>query len=154
MKERLVPMRGLCLVFFLLALIGQASSAHAAAKVRYFYADLVSDEETFPVESKGKGHAELTLDLETLRLSWTVTFSGLTSKPTAVKIHGPAQMFTNGVPVVDMAPKGVSNPLRGSAVIEESLVQYILSTWAYINISTERYKDGEIRGQIDGKGLE
>ncbi len=147
-------MRGLFLAFFLLALVGQAGPADAAAKVRYFYADLVSDEETFPVESKGKGHAEFTLDLDTLRLSWKVTFSGLTSKAIGVKIHGPAQMFTNGVPVVDMAPKGVTNPLEGSAIVEEALVQYIISTWAYINISTEKYKDGEIRGQIDGKGLE
>ena len=147
-------MRRLYVVFLLLACVAQAGSANAAAKVRYFYADLVSDEETFPVESKGRGHAEFTLDLDTLRLSWKVTFSGLTSKATAVKIHAPAQMFTNGVPVVDLAPKGVSNPLEGSAVVEEALVQYIISTWAYINISTEKYKDGEIRGQIDGKGLE
>ena len=102
------------------------------------------------VQSQGSGRGEFKLDIPTQRLSWKITYAGLTSRVTGVHMHGPGQMGTNGLPFLDLAPNGIRMPLEGSAEVTEAQVQYMISTWAYVNITTERYKDGEIRGQVDG----
>jgi hypothetical protein len=115
---------------------------------RRFTAELSADNETRTVDSAGKGAATAVIDLPTLTLKWHVTYSGLTSEVTSVRLHGPAQVGANGVPFLDLAPKGAKSPLDGSAELTEGQIQYMLARWSYIEISTKKFPKGEIRGQM------
>lgn len=123
--------------------------AYAQMTSREFHADLSAWNQTRLTESGALGSADLELDLATLTLSWDVRFNGLVSTPIAASLHGPSQPGANGLPFIDLAPNGIVSPLKGSAVITEAQVQYLLAGWTYVNITTERWSYGEIRGQLD-----
>jgi hypothetical protein len=53
------------------------------------------------------------------------------------------------LPYIDLAPNGIVSPLTGSAVLNEAEVQYLLTGWSYVNITTEKWPFGEVRGQLD-----
>lgn len=125
-----------------------------AAERRLFVAQMVPEDVTTPVESKARGEAKLTLELATLKLRWDITWRDLSSPPVGISLNGPGQLFTNALPLVDLAPRGIRMPLQGEAVIDEALVQYMITTWAYVNLKTQRYPNGEIRGQIQGTAVE
>ena len=88
------------------------------------------------------------LERETLKFSWVITYSGVTSPVTAVRIHGPQLVGTNAGILIDVGAKIVSSPLRGSAILNDGLLQFLLSGRMYVNVFTTKYKDGELRGQI------
>src|SRR5688572_2258057 len=66
-----------------------------------FFADLSDEDATSVVHSPGTGHVALSLDRKTLRFSWKLTFSGLTSRPTAVHLHGPQTPGGNAGVLID-----------------------------------------------------
>lgn len=126
-----------------------AVPAGGQLKSRTFHADLSAENQTRLTESPASGKADFVLDLTTLTLTWDVSFSGLTARPTAASLHGPAQPGANGLPFVDLAPEGIRTPLRGSTTLTEAEVQYLLAGWTYVNITTVRFPYGEARGQVD-----
>ena len=113
-----------------------------------FGTDMSADDETTTTESPGKGRADFVLERETLKFSWVITYSGVTSPVTAVRIHGPQLVGTNAGILIDVGAKIVSSPLRGSAILNDGLLQFLLSGRMYVNVFTTKYKDGELRGQI------
>ena len=129
---------------FSLAPIGLVS----AADRRLFAAKMVPEDVTTPVDSQASGEATFTLDLATLRLRWDITWRDLSSPAIGAHLHGPGHLFTNALPLVDLAPRGIRNPLHGEAVIDEALLQYMIMTWAYVNLKTQRSPDGEIRAPV------
>ena len=141
-------MRWLVTILISAVVVGTAP-AQSQMTSRVFHADLSALNQTRLTESPATGTADLELDLNTLTLSWDVRFEGLISKPTAATLNGPAQPGANGLPYIDLAPDGIVSPLKGSAVINEAEVQYLLTGWSYVNITTERWPYGEIRGQLD-----
>ncbi len=114
----------------------------------HFYADMSADEQSAYTESPGVGRADFVLERSTLRLSWTVTFSKLTSPPTALAIHGPQAPGSNAGVIIDMGKNGVRSPVKGSAILTEGQLEYLLTGRTYVNLSTQKYKVGELRGQI------
>ncbi len=113
-----------------------------------FYADLSPETQSATTISSGKGRAEFILERETLKFSWKVTFSGLTSAVSESAIHGPQRLGANAGIQFVLAPKGANSPLVGSTVLSETHLQYLLSDRMYVNIHTVKYPDGELRGQI------
>jgi hypothetical protein len=138
---------GLALLISLTVVATATNSATLTS--REFHADLSAGNQTRLTESPATGSADFLLDLETLTLSWDVTFSDLISTPVAASLNGPAQPGANGLAFVDLAPDGLNSPLSGSAVLTEAEVQYLLAGWTYVNITTENFPYGEARGQID-----
>jgi len=116
---------------------------------RDFYAEMAAEWQTKYTESPGRGEANLHLDLATLTLTWEINFKDLSGPITSAKLYGPAQPGANGRAVLDFAPKGAKSPLKGSAVISEALVQYLLYGWTYVTLTTDKFSHGEIRGQFD-----
>lgn len=114
----------------------------------YFVAEMSADEQSAYTESPGKGRAEFVLDRATLRLSWTLTYSNLTSAPIGVAIHGPQSPGGNAGVLIDMGANGIRNPLKGSAILTDGQLEYLLTGRTYVNLRTEKYKLGELRGQI------
>jgi CHRD domain len=121
-----------------------ASVSAAQAEMLKFHADLVASEETPATDSKGKGMAEVTVDTDTKKVSWTVKTDGLTGDATAAHIHGPAAVGEKAAPEIDMS-KAI---MEGSAEITDAQLADIQAGKTYVNIHTAKFPDGEIRGQL------
>ena len=113
-----------------------------------FFAVLSADEQSATTISPGVGRADFSLDRETVRLSWKVTYSKLTSAATGANVHGPQRPGTNAGVQINLAPKGLTPPLEGSAVLTDAQLQYLLAGRMYVNITSAKYAPGELRGQI------
>ena len=116
---------------------------------RNFSAALSADQQTTLTNSDGTGTVKIEFDIASKTITWDVTYQGLTSRPTAVRLHGPAQPYTNGGPIIDLGAGGLASPIHGSVAIAAGHVQYLLLGWTYVSIATERYPGGEIRGKVD-----
>ena len=96
-------------------------------------------------DSKGSGKADMTFDTATKKLSWKVSFDKLTGEPIAAHFHGPAGPKDNAGPVVDVT----ANIKDGSATITDAQVADLAAGKWYLNVHTEKFPDGEIRGQVE-----
>ena len=124
----------------MLAMTGPSSFA-ANAKYK---ADLKGSKEVPATGSSATGKASVTYDDKSKKLSWVVTYSGLSGEPTAAHFHGPAAPGKNAGPVVDIS----GDIKKGSAdVTAEQAADLKAGKW-YLNIHTEKFPDGEIRGQV------
>jgi hypothetical protein len=143
-------MRNVLLALAILALPVLGPGLAAAAEDDIIFAAALSDEDqSIPTDSPGKGFAELRLERATLKLSWKVTFQDLTSPPTIAGLYGPENVGGNAGQVVDLAPKGtLKSPLEGSVVLSDGVFQYLITGRVYVNIHTQKYPEGELRGQL------
>jgi hypothetical protein len=125
-----------------------AMAAEAPLGPVRFFADLSADEQSATTISPGSGRADFSLDRETLRLSWRVTYSKMTSPATGAGIHGPQRRGTNAGVQVNLARNGLNSPLEGSAILTDGQLEYLLAGRMYVNILSVKYPPGELRGQI------
>ncbi len=137
-----------------LALCLLAPAALAADDDIVFTAMLTDDEQSVPTESTGSGFAELRLERATLKLSWTITYKNLTSPPTAAGLYGPENVGGNAGLVVDLANGKLGSPITGSTVLSDGVFQYLITGRVYVNIHTQHYKAGELRGQLRRQRLD
>lgn len=121
------------------------------------------------VVSNGTGTWTGTLNPSTNILSWTMTFSGLTTNSTASHIHAQAPTTTTAGVVLNFATFAGSTialgatsgtasgnitltssttPTTGLTISGDSLLKAINAGQAYVNVHTSQYPAGEIRGQI------
>jgi hypothetical protein len=99
-----------------------------------------------PVAGSGSGSAELSFDTATKKLTWKVTFSGLSGPATAAHFHGPAEPGKNAGVAVPIS--GTASPLEGSATLTDAQASDLMGGKWYVNIHTAANKGGEIRGQV------
>ena len=128
-------------------LVGHMSAAFAASGGT-LRATLAPDSSAKTQASSAVGAAEFTLDRQTRELRWQITFSGLSSDAVSAHIHttsGPG--VTSGV-TIDLAASGVSNPLVGSATLNDLQIDDLVSGKDYVDIHTKLNLNGEIRGDI------
>ncbi len=123
-----------------------ATPVAARAEVIDFKATLSAASEVPPKDSKGTGDALASLDTTTKKLSYTVTYSGLTGPASAGHIHGPAAAGTNAGVVVPFASP--VTPIIGSVVLTDAQVADLEAGKYYVNIHTAANPGGEIRGQL------
>ena len=139
MRKFIIP--GLS-AFALISLL--AMPAPAFAEMLKFKADLKASEEVPPNDSSGTGTADVMLDTDANKVSWTIAYENLTGDPAAAHFHGPAKASENAGPIVDISA-GIK---EGSADVTAEQAQMIREGNSYINIHTAKYPDGEIRGQV------
>ena len=97
--------------------------------------------------SAGKGTADIDYDAATKKLSWKLTYSGLSGPATAAHFHGPAEPGKNaGVAVA--IPNAGSSPAEGSATLTDAQAADLMAGKYYINVHTAANPGGEIRGQV------
>ena len=121
------------------------ASAPALAETMMFKADLKGSSEVPATDTAATGSADVTVDTETKKLSWTVTSSGLSADPAAAHFHGPAAAGENADPVVDIT----AAIAKGSADISDQQMADLQAGKWYLNIHTAKFPDGEIRGQVE-----
>lgn len=123
------------------------ATAPAYAEMINFTADLSGASEVPPADTPATGTLEATFDTETMELTWTVNYEGLTGPATAAHFHGPAAEGENAPPVVPIEGDFAS-PIEGSAMLDEEQAMQLQDGMWYFNIHTDQYPDGEIRGQV------
>lgn len=122
-------------------------SVPAAAAVVHFTAKLNGASETPPNDAKGKGAAVVSLDTTTKKITWKVTYSGLTGPATAAHFHGPAPAGQAAGVAVPLTPP-LASPARGSATLTDPQIGDLKGGRWYVNVHTAAHPDGEIRGQL------
>lgn len=126
---------------------GALMALPAFAETMTYTADLTADAEVPPADSAATGTAEVTVDTDANTVSWVVSYQDLTGDATAAHIHGPAAEDENAPPVIDMSDA----IMEGSADITADQIAELQDGKYYVNVHTEQYSDGEIRGQLMAK---
>lgn len=115
-----------------------------------FRATLSGASEVPPVETKGSGWFEAVYRPSTKVLEYRLNVAGLSGPVTMAYLHGPAQPGQNAQQV---APINVpfysdrSTISDGVTLTKQQADEVLAGLW-YVNVRTEKYPDGEIRGQI------
>ena len=100
-----------------------------------------------PNTSTATGTADIDYDPASKKLSWKLSYSGLSGPATAAHFHGPAEAGKNaGVAVA--IPNAISSPVEGSATLTDAQAADLVAGRYYINIHTAANPGGEIRGQV------
>ena len=127
-------------------LLSAAFAAGALAATTLYKADLKGSQEVPANDSKGAGNAELSYDSASKKLSWKVTYSGLSGPATGAHIHGPADPGKDASVVIKFEKP--ASPIEGSATLTDAQAADLQSGKWYVNVHTAEHKSGEIRGQV------
>ncbi|HTV36817.1 MAG TPA: CHRD domain-containing protein [Xanthobacteraceae bacterium] len=127
-----------------------ASTSRSQAATTTFKADLKGSSEVPSNTTSGTGSATVTLDPATNKITWNVTFSGLTGPATAAHIHGPAPAGKNAGVMIWLSEKGkpAASPLTGSGSLTAAQASDLMNGQCYVNVHTAANPGGEIRGQL------
>lgn len=128
---------------------GRATLAVAAPMT--FQVPLTGAQQVPPLQTAGSGTANLTYDPATRGVSWTITYSGLSTPVTMAHFHGPAPSGKNAGVQVWLTKKGassVSSPIQGQATLTPAEAKEFMAGQMYINVHTKAHPGGAIRGQV------
>ncbi|MBI4325091.1 MAG: CHRD domain-containing protein [Chloroflexi bacterium] len=90
-----------------------------------------------------------TLSLEGDKLSFNISYNGLSSAASAAHIHGPAPATGSASPFVTFqGPFGTSGTIAGTATLAADKLAALKNGQTYANLHTTAHGGGEIRGQI------
>jgi hypothetical protein len=138
-------MRKPALVIGLLATA--AIYAYAQAAAVSYKSNLAGSAEVPPVNSPGKGAAQVSADSATNQVSWRVEFSGLSGPATAAHIHCGAAAGANAGVAVPLGNNPTS-PITGSGSMTPAQMADLQAGKCYVNIHTAANPGGEVRGQL------
>ncbi len=110
-----------------------------------FVITLDGDQVTPPADTPASGTGVATFFPSTSTLAWEITFSGLLGNETAAHIHGAAPQCQGAGVQIPLSP---GSPKVGSAVLTAQQEADLMAGLWYVNIHTDAFPPGEIRGQI------
>lgn len=141
----------------------------ASAALVPWSSTLTANQEVPPTPSQGTGTASGTFDTETHVLTWNVSVSNLVGAAMTGHFHGAAPPGVNAPPIIGLNLGTLLGRTTGSfsgsadldgdpallpAFFTEPLAtritEFLTDLW-YINIHTEAFPAGEIRGQVDAR---
>jgi hypothetical protein len=143
-KESLMSKTRIALVTLALGASVAFTTSAFAEKMK---ATLDAKSENPPTTSAGTGAADVNYDPATKKLTWKLTYSGLTGPATAAHFHGPAEPGKNAAVAVAI-PNATSSPVEGSATLTDAQAADLEAGKYYVNIHTAANPGGEIRGQV------
>jgi hypothetical protein len=126
-------------------------AAPAFAEMQTYKAELKGSNQVPPVDAKGAGALTGVYDTTTKKLTWNVTYTGLTGPVTAAHFHGPADAKSSAGVVVPQKD-GLASPMKGEATLTDAQAADLQAGRWYFNIHTAAHPGGEIRGQVT-KGM-
>ena len=100
-----------------------------------------------PNASAATGTADIDYDPASKKLSWKVSYTGLSGPATAAHFQGPAEAGKNGGVAVAI-PNATSSPAEGSATLTDAQAADLVAGKYYVNVHTAANPGGEIRGQV------
>ena len=143
-----------------------AFASPSQAETIQFRADLTGSSQVPSSQTAGTGTVTATYDTGTRRLAWKGSYAGLSGPATAAHIHGPAAAGANARLVFwisenikqcsqgecklsgDTKAQPLTSPFEGSATLTDAQAAELLGGMYYVNIHTNAYPRGEIRGQL------
>jgi CHRD domain len=129
-----------------------ASSSHAFALIIPIQATLTGAGEVPTNNSPARGMMEGTFDTDTNTLTWTVTYSGLSSPPIAAHFHGPVSYLgltpEENAPIQVGTPGNLANPFHGVTKIDDTQAKDLKDGRWYFNLHSKDFVAGEIRGPV------
>lgn len=126
--------------------IGASIALAGPASAEKMKATLDGASEVPATTSAGKGTADIDFDPATKKLTWKLTYSGLTGPAIMAHFHGPAEAGKNAGVAVPITP--ATSGSEGSATLTDAQAADLLAGKYYVNVHTEANKGGEIRGQV------
>ena len=127
--------------------LGAAVTFAGPAFAEKMKATLDGKSEVPPNASTGTGTADVDYDAASKKLTWKLTYSGLSGPATAAHFHGPAEAGKNaGVAVA--IPNAGTSPVEGSATLTDAQAADLTAGKYYINVHTAANPGGEIRGMV------
>ena len=127
--------------------LGAAVTFAGPAFAEKMKATLDGKSEVPPTTSAGTGTADIDYDAASKKLSWKLTYSGLTGPATAAHFHGPAGPADKAVVAVAI-PNATTSPVEGSAMLTDAQAADLTAGKYYVNIHPAANPGGEIRGQV------
>ena len=115
-----------------------------------FQATLIGASEVPPTATKGSGYFTAVYRPSTNVLEYRLNLVGLSGPVNIAYLQGPAAPGENAEKVVPIdVPfyRDRSHISNGVTLTEEQAAQVLAGLW-YVNVMTEKFPDGEIRGQI------
>ena len=151
LRQRSNTRRGV--IAFVVA-IGIVCALPAAVIAKPGEIKLTPQQETTSVDSDGSGSFSYTIDGD--QLCYTLAVSDLTGSPVGAHIHPGARNVAGGIAVHLLTPPAATSTVSEciTAVEGGNLTPAELAAIAedpksfYVNVHTERYRAGEIRGQL------
>ena len=125
-----------------LALVFAPSPAAADTQ---FEANLSAAQEFPPNASPASGTGTFSLNVAETQLTIFVTFSGLLAPQTAAHIHGAAPPGMNAGVIF---PLPIGSPVNAVWAIPLARVADLKNGLLYVNVHSQAFPGGEIRGQI------
>lgn len=117
-------------------------------KMDIFEATLSGSQEVPAADTTATGRAEVQFNENTNKITWKVTYTGLSSAGTAGHIHGPAAAGANAGVVIPFGADVTAQPVTGEAVITPAQYGDLAAGLWYVNIHSTKFPGGEIRGQL------
>ncbi len=139
MKSFKIPAMATSAISAMFLFVGTA----AQAEMMTFTTELTGAAQVPPADTAATGTAELKVDTDAKTVAWVVTTEGLSGVPTASHIHGPADATASAGPVIDTLAT-----MAGNAPITDEQIAELQAGKYYYNVHTEKFPDGEIRGQL------
>lgn len=113
-------------------------------------ARLIGTSEVPPVSSTGTGMLEATVNTQTMVLSYTLSYAGLSGAVTAGHFHGPAATGVNAGVALPLNGN-LSSPIKGETTLTAAELAALMAGNWYVNLHTSAHPAGEIRGQVTVK---
>jgi hypothetical protein len=123
-----------------------SSGASFAETVKY-KADLTAKAEVPATDSMATGTSDIAYDTGAKKLTWTITYKGLSGAATAAHFHGPADVGENAKPVVPIKSP-LTSPITGEATLTDAQAADFKAGKWYFNVHSAKFPNGEIRGQV------
>jgi hypothetical protein len=115
-----------------------------------FRADLSGPREVPATDSKGEGYFAATYRPSSRVLEYKINLVRLSGPVRQVGLYGPAAPDQNAVQVapIDVPFYADRSTVNDGVTLTEQQAREVLAGLWYVNVLTEKYPDGEIRGQI------
>ncbi len=115
-----------------------------------FRADLSGAREVPATDSKGTGYFTAVYRPSAKVLEYRINLVGLSGPVRQAGLYGPARPDQNAVQVVpiDVPFYADRSTVNDGVTLTEQQANEVLAGLWYVNVLTEKYPDGEIRGQI------
>src|SRR5262245_31532387 len=118
----------------------------AVAETMAFSAELNGSSQVPPTDSKARGKGDFIYDDTNKKLTWTITYWGLSDKAKSAHLHGPASQGANGDTMITVSP--LQSPIKGAAILKDNQARALTAGDMYIDVHSAKFPDGAIRGQL------
>eukprot|EP01100_Stratorugosa_tubuloviscum_P014680 TRINITY_DN79_c3_g1_i2.p1 TRINITY_DN79_c3_g1~~TRINITY_DN79_c3_g1_i2.p1 ORF type:complete len:328 (+),score=173.06 TRINITY_DN79_c3_g1_i2:55-1038(+) len=140
--NRILIINIICFLLFNLSLISCASNFRIVSK---FESSLRSWKEVPPAQlSAHEGEATFEYNNQTKELSWNVQHTIWDS--IGASINGPATVDVSGQEIISI--ENSESPIKGTSKLNNDAESALFNGLLYINVKSESYPNGDIRGQL------